>query len=247
MFYVIVFYTIKNINLKSNFIMKTFVLLILSLVLSSQAFSLPNDTLSRNPGDFHALVVFGNIKVKMVKSDSTFLTMSSGNYDVNKVITKVEKGVLTLRSNAIGDSKEVFVTLYFKTLDNIKVDAGANVVQTDTIASPSLTIKIVKGSLMRALVETENLTVTATQGSEIRLAGTAKNLSVTSNSGAFFDSFALISISADVKANTGGKINLYVKENIKAKAKTGAVINYKGNPKTESVEPVMGGEINKVN
>ena len=158
----------------------------------------------------------------------------------------VEKGKLTLKSNAIGDEKEVMVTLYYKSLDNIKVDAGANIVSTDTLKAVNLTLKLVKGSLMRGIVQTENLIITLTQGSEARLSGTTNELSVTSNSGSFFDSYSLISETADVVANTSGKANLYVKKKIKAKAKMGSVINYKGAPRIESVEPTMGGVINKL-
>ena len=226
--------------------MKKLLFSLVILAIAANGFSANNDSLSRNLDSFHALVVFGNIKVNLIKADQPSVIITSKTYDISKVTTMVEKGKLTLKSNAIGDEKEVIVTLYYKTLDNIKVDAGANIVSTDTLKAINLTLKLVKGSLMRGIVKTENLIITLTQGSEARLSGTTNELSVTSNSGSFFDSYSLISEIADVVANTGGKVNLYVKKKIKAKSKMGSVINYKGAPRIESIEPTMGGVINKL-
>lgn len=226
--------------------MKYLVLSFIVLLGTIHSYAAESDSLSRNLDSFHALVVFGNIKVEMKKADKPSLVMTSKTWDISKVTTMVEKGVLTLKSNAIGDEKEVMVTLYYKSVDNIKIDAGANIVGTDTIKAVNLTLKLVKGSLMRGVVKTENLIVTLGQGSEARISGATEELSVTSNSGSKFDSYKLISQIAEVKANTGGKVNIFVKKKIKAKAKTGSVVNYKGHPKIESVEPTLGGEINKL-
>jgi len=226
--------------------MKNLFFVLFALLFTAGGYATENDSLSRNLDSFHALVVFGNIKVEMKRAEQPSVTITSKTYDISKVTTMVEKGTLTLKSNAIGDEKEVIVTLYYKSLDNIKVDAGANIVSTDTLKAINLTIKLVKGSLMRGKVKTENLIVILGQGSEARLSGTTKELSVNSNSGSLFDSYKLISQIADIKANTGGKVNILVKKKIKAKAKMGAVINYKGKPKIESIEPAMGGAINKL-
>jgi len=226
--------------------MKNLVLSIIALFISWSSFAVETDSLSRNLENFHALNVFGNIKVEMKKADKPSLVITSKTYDVSKVTSMVEKGVLNLKSNAIGDEKEVMVTLYYTTIDNIKVDAGANIVGTDTLKATNLTLKLVKGSLMRGIIKTENLIVTITQGSEVRLSGVTNELSVISNSGALFDSYPLISQIADIKTNTGGRVNVFVKQKIKAKAKMGGIVNYKGAPKIESVEPIMGGEINKL-
>jgi hypothetical protein len=241
----IVCFIFDNLLKRKTIIMKNILISAILVMAFINVNAAVTDSLSRNLDDFHALKLFGNIKLTLKKSTSNSLIMTSKTYDISKVITKVDKGVLTLKSNAMGDAKEVIITLYYKSIDEIKVDAGANIVQTDTLDATNLTIKLVKGSLMRGIVSTGGLTITLNQGSEIRLSGTAKNLWVTSNTGAYFDSFKLIARNAEVKAATGGKINVTAKDKIKASAKMGGVIVYKGNPKAESVEPGSGGEIIK--
>ncbi|RLD36383.1 MAG: hypothetical protein DRI74_09185, partial [Bacteroidetes bacterium] len=126
--------------------MKNLFFILFALLFTAGGYAAENDSLSRNLDSFHALVVFGNIKVEMKRAEQPSVTITSKTYDISKVTTMVEKGILTLKSNAIGDEKEVMVTLYYKSVDNIKVDAGANIVSTDTLKAINLTIKLVKGS-----------------------------------------------------------------------------------------------------
>ena len=226
--------------------MKKIISLLSFFIMTISITAAPTDTITRSLEDFHALVVFGNIKVEMRKAETNSLTMYSHYYDIAKVTTMVVKGILQLKSNAIGDEKEVIVKLFYKNIDDLKVDAGANIVKTDSIIVEDLHIKVTKGSLCRMLIRAQKLDVEINQGSEFRAYGSAKNISVVSNSGALFDCYSLITNNAEIRANTGGKINIFVKDKITAFSQTGSIINYKGKPKIESVDPSMGGTINKL-
>ena len=216
------------------------------LLLMAAAGFAQKDSLSRNLENFHGLVVFGNIKLTLHFGDENKISLQSSTYDLSKVIVSVDKGILTVRSNALGDEKEVVAVLTCKSLDQIKTDAGANIVESDTIRGTTVMLKAVKGSLMRVKVAAANLQITSTQGSEIRVQGKAGFFVAKSASGALIDAYKLKAFDAEATANMGGKINLLVTGSIRAKAATGGIINYKGNPEKESTEPKMGGEIHKL-
>lgn len=223
--------------------MKKVALLLLLMTVSASLFALSKVT--RNLESYHELQVFGNVKLTLVQSDTLRVTLSSDLVDVGKVSTKIEKGELKIRSNAIGDEKEVLVTLYFKSLDRIGLDGGANLVTAPVIEAENLHLRIVKGSLMRAPLKVKNLTVIVLHGANVWLKGDVDFMDATVSSGAMLDTDKTKLKKADILATTGGKIFLTVIEEIKARAKLGGSIQYKGNPKKESVDPSTGGTITK--
>ncbi len=201
---------------------------------------------TRNLNDFNILKVFGNIKVDLIKSDSSYVVLESDVVTLDKLTTKVEGTVLTLKSLAVGDKKEVFAKVYYKNLVELTADGGANIAKTDTLRAESFQIKVLKGSLARVLIVCSKLEVNVGQGGEIRIFGRTDNLDVTSGSGALFDGFELKTKMTEAKANTGGKINIFVSDDLRARANSGGAIVYKGKPKKESVDPSMGGSITKL-
>lgn len=224
--------------------MKTLSILF-GLIISFSSLFANTNTITRNLEDFHIIDIFGNIKITMIQSDSNKAVLSSDLYDISKVTTSVENGKLKIKSNGIGEKNEVFVVLYFKTVDDLTLDGGANLVKSDTLKATNFYLKAVKGSLVQAKIIAENLTVIVNQGSEIRLKGSAKIITVNSNTGGLLDATPMNIKEADLSAVSGGKIYITVTEKITAKAKLKGKINYKGNPKIESIDPSSGGEINK--
>lgn len=201
---------------------------------------------TRNLNDFNILKVFGNIKVDLIKSDSTYIILESDVVTLDKLTTKVEGTVLTVKSLAMGDKKEVFAKIYYKSIEEITADGGANIAKTDTLRADKFTIKVLKGSLARVHVVATKVEASVGQGAELRLLGRADELDASAGSGGLFDGFGFTAKMADVKANTGGKINVLVTDDLRARANSGGAIVYKGKPKKESVDPSMGGSITKL-
>jgi hypothetical protein len=213
------------------------------------AFSAPSyalNSVSRNLETFHSVEVFGNIKLKMVKSDSSYLIISSELFDISKVTSMIENGRLKLKSTGIGDKNEVFITLYFSEIKELSLDASANLVSADSFITESFWLKVAKGSLCQAKFNVTNLDVVVANGGEARIYGFADKIAVNANGGGLLDANKMKISSADLFATSGGKINIKVTEKIDAKARLGGVINYSGNPKVESIDPSSGGKINKL-
>lgn len=203
------------------------------------------NSLSRNLDDFHSIDVFGNIKITLIKGDSTKMMMKSEQYDLSKVTTIVKNGELKIKSSGLGDKNEVYIILYYKNINELTLDAGGNLIKTDTLKSNKFDLKVAKGSLAVAIFEVKELGVIVSNGGEARIYGRTDKITVNSNAGSLLDAYKLQISEADIFATTGGRININVIDKISAKARLGGVINYKGNPKTESVDPSSGGKINK--
>jgi hypothetical protein len=224
--------------------MKKYVLILFSLLAMLPGL-FASEQLTRKIQDFHTLDVFGNIKITLIKADTAKVVLQSDLYELAKVTTVVEKGRLKVRSNGMGDKNEIIATIYFTSIVDLKLDGGANVVQSDTLKSDNLDIRAAKGSLMRAPIQVKKLTLIVLHGSEVRLLGKADEVDATANSGGVLDMEKATVKVADLLATSGGKLYMYVTEKINARAKLGGVITYKGNPKTESVDPSSGGKIVK--
>jgi hypothetical protein len=208
--------------------------------------SFAQQKVSRNLENFHSLDAFGNLKIELRRGDSTKIVLKSDVYDLSKVKTIVEQGVLKIKSNGIGDKNEVAIIVYFKDLKDITIDGGTNIFKTDTLKSNDLYIKVLKGSLMSGKINCTNLIITANSGGEARLYGKIDRINAVANTGGLVDLMTIAAKEADLSAISGGKINVTVTEKLTARAKLKGVISYKGNPKTESIEPVSGGRIIKL-
>lgn len=220
------------------------ILFILSILITTTTFA--QSKVERNLEDFHKLSVFGNIKIELKKGKTNSISLSAKMYDVSKVTTAIDNGELVIRSGAIGEEKETFVVLTFKELDYIKADAGANIFKSSVIEAKNIEIKSLKGSLISLDVQCKSLNLSVNQGGEARLGGSTDNLYIKAYAKAFINCYKMDSKNVEVNAGSGSIVKVNATEKIKAKSKTGASVEYKGSPKTESVEPVLGGKIIKL-
>ena len=79
----------------------------------------------------------------------------------------------------------------------------------------------------------------------ISLSGEAELAMINAGTGGEVEAFSLLAKEAEVRANSGASVFLNVMDSLSGRASTGAQINYKGKPKTLSVETQLGGTINR--
>jgi len=193
--------------------------------------------------DFNSIYIFGNMTVRLVKSDSTYAVLKGDSAYLGKISTKVKDKQLIVKFNKMGSSKTVDVIVFYKSIDEIIAKAGATVVANQAIEADDFYLKLSQGSDANIEVFCEKMNIRVTQGSDLNIKGKVTELNVASNSGAMFLGYKLKAINATLKAVTGGDINITVSGNVDATAHTSGTIYYKGVPKTISQDVSTGGEI----
>jgi len=220
---------------------KLFGVFIVFLIIGIQAKADSAET--RYLTDFNSVYVFGNLTVRLVKSDSTYAVLKGDSAYLGKITTKVKDNQLIVKFNKIGSEKTMDAIIFYKSIDEIIAKAGATIVANQALEADNFSLKLSQGSDGNIEVICNNLNVRVAQGSDLIIRGKVSELEIASNSRAVFSGYNLKAENASLKAVTGGSITISVSGNVDATAHTSGTIYYKGVPKSISQNVSTGGEI----
>jgi hypothetical protein len=202
---------------------------------------------------FQTLRAYGPFRVTLVASDKERIEIIYKGIDEDAVVIDSDDGNLNMKLrnkhywNDWNDSRShqqryVKVTVYFKKLKKIDVEAGATVVSDFTITSPSLALVSRMGAEMRLDVATQEVELDSSMGSEVVLTGTTETLEVSSKMGSTVRAIRLKSEKARVKAYMGSDVSVYASKELDASAGFGATIHFDGDPSVRNTSHSFGGE-----
>jgi cytoskeletal protein CcmA (bactofilin family) len=193
---------------------------------------------------FDELRVSGNIKVKLVESDSIYLevfdyccTMSDLKLTQNGSELKLnnDKGLVT--------DDMYNVVLHYKIIRKLNIHAGATV-KTDSILNTEyLSVNMSSGGELTGDINATQLDLSLSSGAKAVFAGEVKNSNLTVNTGAVLNMKKVLSEKAEIKANTGGQVQAMVNGSVDLSVSTGGRIDYFGDPKIIRRKSKLGGII----
>ncbi len=201
----------------------------------------------RNLANFSSISIFGNLNVRLVKGDSTYVVLKGEKDFFSAVTTEVSKNKLSIKFTKTGDDKTIDAIIYYKSINEVVGKAGANIVANNVLDSPKFNLKLAQGSEAILEFSSSNVDIKVTQASELKIKGRSINLNIICNSGANVQALEMKSDKTIVKAVTGGVVAIKLEGDVTLTAHTGAVIAYSGTPKTISQKVSTGGKINKAN
>lgn len=142
------------------------------------------------------------------------------------------------------EDKKIKVTVGYNNLHNIRVNAASSVYSQDTLFTESLSLRATSGGTIDIPTVTKNLDLQVNSAGEINLAGSTSFIKGSANSGGSINAYNVTSITGEVHSNSGGQVDLFVKDYLKASANSGGFIRYKGDPKVDQ-RSNSGGSIDK--
>jgi len=193
------------------------------------------------------LKVYNGLKINLIKSDEQKLVIQGEK--AKDVTFNNKKGVLKIKLKLAStfDSKKVTIDLYYNSnIAELDVNQGAIITSKDIFKQMNLTVSVQEASYIKLNVELDYLKVKGITGGNIRLNGITKNQNVRLVSGASYEGFSLTSDQAVVYVSMGSTAEINATEILDATAKIGAVVNYKGKPKSVTSQESLGGKVNKV-
>lgn len=201
----------------------------------------------RNLADFNSINLFGNLNVRLVKSDSTYVILKGEKDYFSSVTTEVSKNQLSIKFTKTGDDKTIDAVIYYKNIKEIIGKAGSNITSNEVLDNPEFNFRLAQGSEAVLEFSSSKLDIKVIQGSELILKGRSIDLNIICNSGANIKALNMKSDKTTVKATTAGVVAIKLEGSVDLSAYTGAIIGYSGTPKTISQKVSTGGKINKVN
>ena len=196
--------------------------------------------------DFKSIKVSNGIAVILTQSNDKLVSVETDQNIQNHIITKVENGILIIKADEdYNTNTSPKVTVNMPIINDLKASSAAQISSTNILKSNTIEMDASSGSDINVDVEAENISLQTSSGSEITANGKAIKLNTNSSSGSGIDTKKLLANDIIAKASSGSTIDVSPILSLKAKASSGANINYHTTPKSITKEVSSSGSVSQ--
>jgi hypothetical protein len=242
-----------NFNFKNMRTFKLFTVILFTTVIFQTATlmaSTANDSRqTRQITGFHGVSVSSGIDLFLTQKNVEEVFVEAGSEDLEKIITKVENGILRIYIRekswfGIGwNNRPRKVYVSFVNLDKLDASAGSDVKTTSVLKLGKLDVDVSSGSDVKLELEASEVRVGTSSGSDISLKGKAKVIHADASSGSDLNAGDLETQKCVASVSSGADIRVNVTEELDAHASSGGDISYSGSPKTKNINKSSGGDV----
>ncbi|HVU58140.1 MAG TPA: head GIN domain-containing protein [Puia sp.] len=209
----------------------------------------PNAQL-RQVTDFHAIHVSTGIRLYLTQGGEKAVAVSASQAEYrDRIQTEVKNGVLHIYYDTEKwkwfdmHGKELKVYVSCVTIDGLEASSGAKVEVNGTLKSGTFTMGFSSGAKFDGKVEASDLKIDQNSGAQSTISGTAGHLQASATSGSHLHGYDLVAGNCEVKANSGGSIDISVEKEMEVSAHSGGRIRYQGAGVIKEVHTSSGGSV----
>lgn len=205
----------------------------------------------RNVNGFHAIEVSGGIDLYLSQGNETVAVSASKTEYREKIITKVENGILKIWfewKNGIKmnwDNRKLRAYVSFKNLDRLEASGGSDIDVEGSINVSRLDMEISGGSDFSGKVDISELKIGASGGSDVSISGKSNRLTIDASGGSDFKGYELSADICTLEASGGSDVYITVNKELSAHASGGSDVFYKGSGLIRDIKS-SGSSIKKV-
>lgn len=206
----------------------------------------------RKVGNFNGIEVSNGIVLYLSQGSSQAVAVSADDSKyVDKIITKVENGVLQIKVESgvwngfsWGNKKlKAYVTC--TDLTYLGVSGGSIAKIQDMLKVGNISLDASGGSIVEGNIQGANMNADLSGGSISKLSGSLDKIKLELSGGSIFKDFSLTANSCSVEASGGSITNLTINKDLKVDASGGSIVYYKGPGNIISVDASGGSIIKK--
>lgn len=224
--------------------MKSLVFSLAIIMLSFSGFSQNNKEI-RNLKDFNEVKVNGNVKAILIPSDSNYVELSAGYFDLGNVTTEVDRGMFIVSNTTLAEEKEVTAKIYYKKIELLIATTACNVYIKDSLKADFFEIESRSGAIVHAVFNVTRLKLTIGTGCDLFASGTAENADIVLKNGGRLYSEYLIVNEMKIDASLGSLAEVNVVKYLDAFATMDSKILYTQEPEKISQAVRIGSYIGK--
>ena len=237
--------------------MKPFCLFLIAVLAVTSIYSQKNirdaNAVVRKVGSFHSIKTADGIDLVLTQGNEEGLAVSASKEEYrNRIVTKVENGVLNLYYEKNGDDRDRFWSnrklkayISFRQLKELHASGGSDIKVDGSLKSDRLVLRIGGGSDLEANVDCASLEIEASGGSDVDLSGKAGKLQLSVSGGSDFKGFEFAADNADINASGGSDVAITVNRELTADTSGGSDLNYRGNATVVKTSSSGGGSVHK--
>ena len=191
----------------------------------------------RNLSGFHAIKISNafDIYISQGNEDAVAISASKAEYR-EKIITKVENGVLIIRFDDDkkfwkgwnGDKTKLKAYISVKKLDKLDVSAACDVYFEGGISAEELQVNLSGASDLKGKIEAKKLRFVISGASDATISGNAAELSVDASGASDFKGFDMVTNYCTAEASGASSVNITVNKELNAKASGASSVRFKG-------------------
>lgn len=199
-------------------------------------------------GPFDEISVNGKIDLILESGEEEAIEIFN---DEEKINFEVRQGALVIKRKErwkySSYKRAIKVVVTYKTLRKISAEAGAEVRSGQVLqTADALRLSFGSGASAELEIDVKDLEASAGEGAVLELEGYAEESNLQASTGGVIEAFDLNTDRVYVKANIGGTAEVSVGTRLEARAHTGGVIEYRGDPEKVSISSELGGRVRSV-
>jgi hypothetical protein len=210
--------------------------MLLSTVLFAQTINDANAE-PRNLSGFHVIKISNafTVYISQGNEDAVAISASKAEYR-EKIITKVENGVLIIRFDDDkkfwkgwnGDKTKLKAYISIKKIDRLDVSGACDVFFEEGISSEDLTVRLSGASDLKGKIDAKKLSFDISGASDATISGNAAELSVEASGASDFKGFDMTTNYCTAEASGASSVNITVNKELNAKASGASSVRFKG-------------------
>lgn len=191
----------------------------------------------RSVGSFHAIRISNAFEVWINQGNEDAVAVSASKPEYReKIITKVENGVLIIRleddkkfwKNFNNGKQKLKAYVSIKKIDRLDVSGACNVYFEDGLSAEGLTVELSGASDMKGKLDVKTLKVDINGASSASISGNAPTLDIEASGASDFKGYDLVTNFCDAKASGASSINITVNKELNANASGASSVRFKG-------------------
>ena len=198
---------------------------------------------------FEEIAASSGITVLVRQADEWTVEVSADKNIIDRVQTEVVGNTLRIRyrnnTSINGRHEPTVVRVSCPVLTNISATSGTDITFTNLFEGEALTVHATSAARIEGAIRHGSLLLSATSCADIPLTGRSRHSTLTATSGANIDASALVSEEVSASATSGAHVKTYAHTRLTAKATSGAIVVYYGNPTQTDISATSGGSIRK--
>jgi hypothetical protein len=210
--------------------------MLLSTVLFAQTINDANAE-PRNLSGFHVIKISNafTVYISQGNEDAVAISASKAEYR-EKIITKVENGVLIIRFDDDkkfwkgwnGDKTKLKAYISIKKIDRLDVSGACDVFFEEGISSEDLIVRLSGASDLKGKIDAKKLSFDISGASDATISGNAAELSVEASGASDFKGFDMTTNYCTAEASGASSVNITVNKELNAKASGASSVRFKG-------------------
>jgi len=191
----------------------------------------------RNLSGFHAIKISNafTVYISQGNEDAVAISASKAEYR-DKIITKVENGVLIIRFDDDkkfwkgwnGDKQKLTAYISIKKIDRLDVSGACDVFFEEGISSEDLDVKLSGASDLKGKIDAKKLSFNISGASDATISGNSAELSVDASGASDFKGYELVTNYCTAEASGASSVNITVNKELNAKASGASSVRFKG-------------------